>query len=133
MKSVTIEAEVPAKPEKGIPVALQGQVTVQFPETFDEAKSYCGEEAILSNALSNWTVTLQSNIRNGRKRGETNEQIQMRLGSAKPGIAAQGARVDPLQAFLGMFAASTPEKQAELLNELKKKAAGTPVAAAGKK
>jgi hypothetical protein len=38
-------------------------------------------------------------------------------------VAVKGAKVDPIQAYLAMFASATPQKQAEMLKELQRKAA----------
>lgn len=118
MKDVQVSAEVPANPDKNIPEALEGSVVVKFAETLEEAKAAFGEEAILSNAFANWKITLQANIRNGLKRGETSEILQQRLGSAKMGVAAQGVRVDPIQLYVAQFKTATPEKQREMLAQL---------------
>ena len=122
MKKATVNAVVPANKEKGI-AEMQATITVDFAEDIKEAVAMYGEEAVLSNAFANWRVTLQSNIRSALKRGEKPEAISARLASAKMGVAQQGAKVDPVQAYLAMFASATPEKQAEMLSELKKKAA----------
>jgi hypothetical protein len=121
MKDITVEAKVPANKEKGTK-EMHGTATVQFAENLDEARKAYGEEAILSNALANWKVTLQSNIRAGLKRGETPEQIAARLKDAKMGVAQTGAKVDPVQAYLAKFASATPEEQQKMLADLKKRA-----------
>jgi hypothetical protein len=82
-----------------------------------------GDAAVKSNADANWTVTIQSNIRSRLKKGETVDQIQAALGAAKMGVAVAGAKVDPIQAYLAMFATASPEKQKEMLKELQSKAA----------
>jgi hypothetical protein len=133
METVQVSARVPAKEEGG--QDLSAEIGVQFPSTFEEAKTYLGpqaEETILTNARANWVITLQANIRNGLKRGETQDQIQGRLGTSKPGIASAGVRVDPVQAFTALFASATPERKAELLAELQAKASGQAAAPAVK-
>ena len=119
MKKITISAKVPAK--DGNP-ELTASITVDAPETAKEAIEVCGDEAVLSNALANWVVGMQSNIRSGLKKGETQEQIQARLASARMGVTVKGATVDPVQAFLARFASATPEEQKSLMAELKAKA-----------
>jgi len=99
-------------------------IVVQTGSTIKEMVEMFGEEAVRSNASSNWTVTLQSAIRSGLRRGETQEQIQARLGSAKMGVKMVGGKVDPIQAFLAKFQSSTPEEQKKLMAELQKRAAG---------
>lgn len=119
MKDVNIEATVPGKDGASDKSATIG---VKYAETLEEAKAMYGEEAVLSNAFANWRVTIQGNIRSGIKRGETQEQLQARLGDAKMGVAQAGARVDPVQGFLAKFASSTPEEQAKMLAEIKARA-----------
>lgn len=129
MKKETVEAKVPANEEKGVK-ELNATVAVDFPDfeanpdaALQEAVAAYGAKAILSNAWANWKITLQSNIRNALKRGETQEVIQGRLGTAKMGVAVKGASVDPVQAYLAAFASATPDKQKAMLAELQARAA----------
>ena len=126
MKALIVEAKVPEKKEGDKVIAKQigpVSITVQTGETATEMIKLFGEDAVKSNANANWVVTLQSNIRARLKKGETAEQIQAALGSAKMGVAVAGSKVDPIQAYLAMFASATPEKQKEMLKELQTKAA----------
>jgi hypothetical protein len=126
MENLTLEAKVPEKKEGDKVVRKQIgpiSITVQTGTTVAEMIELFGEKAVKSNAESNWIVTLQSNIRARLLKGETQEQIQAALGSAKMGVAVKGAKVDPVQAYLAMFATASPEKQKEMLKELQAKAA----------
>jgi len=126
MKALVVEAKVPEKKEGDKVIAKQigpVSITVQTGETATEMIKMFGEDAVKSNANANWVVTLQSNIRSRLKKGETAEQIQAALGNAKMGVAVAGSKVDPIQAYLAMFASATPEKQKEMLKELQTKAA----------
>lgn len=122
MRDVEVTARVPADDEKKTP-ELQATVTVKFPDTFEEAKGFCGEEPILSNAQSNYVITIQSNIRNGLKRGESPEAIAARLKDSKPGVTNRGATVDVQQAFIAKFTAATPEERRKMLATLQTAAA----------
>ena len=122
MKKVVVDAKVPANEEKGIK-EVSATVSVNFAETIEEAVKEYGAEAILSNALANWKVTLQANIRSALKRGDKPEAIAARLASAKMGVAQAGSKIDPKQAFLAEFNISTPERQAEMIKDLQKRAA----------
>lgn len=126
MTNLVVEAKVPEKKEGDKVISKQigpVQITVQTGADLKEMIALFGEKAIKSNAEANWVVTLQSNIRARLKKGETAEQIQAALGNAKMGVAVAGSKVDPVQAYLAMFASATPEKQKEMLKELQSKAA----------
>ncbi len=115
MKDFTVEAKVPAKddqPEK------TGQITVKVPETVEEAAQMFGGEAVLSNAIANWKVTLQAAVRNALKRNEDPAVMQGRLGSAKMGVAVTKGSVDPKAAFLAQFQAADPKTRKKLIAEL---------------
>lgn len=121
-----VEAKVPEKKEGDKIVRKQLgpiQITVETGTTAAEMIQLFGDKAVKSNADANWTVTLQSNIRARLLKGESLEAIQAALGSAKMGVAVKGAKIDPVQAYLAMFASASPEKQKEMLKELQTKAA----------
>ena len=120
MKDLVIAAKVPAKDDKP---EMNASITVKTGETAEESIKMFGGDAVNSNAQSNWIVTLQSNIRSGLKKGETQEQIQTRLGASKMGIAASKAAIDPEQAFLAKYAAATPEERKVMRKKLEEAAA----------
>lgn len=122
-EKMQVSAKVPANKEKGTPEMGPATIEVETGSSAKEMIEMFGDEAVKSNADANWRVTLQSNIRAGLKRGETQEQIQERLKTAKMGVAAQGAKVDPVQAYLAEFQNATPERQQQMLAELQKRAA----------
>ena len=126
-EKLVVEAKVPEKKEGDKVVRKQigpVQISVETGATAAEMIQMFGDKAVKSNADANWTVTIQSNIRARLLKGETQEQIQAALGSAKMGVAVKGAKVDPVQAYLAMFASASPEKQKEMLKDLQAKAAG---------
>ena len=126
MKEIIVEAKVPEKKEGDKVIQKQlgpVQIKIKTGDTAAEMIALFGDAAVKSNADANWTVTIQSNIRSRLKKGETVDQIQAALGSAKMGVAVAGAKVDPIQAYLAMFATASPEKQKEMLKELQSKAA----------
>ena len=126
MTKLVVEAKVPEKKEGDKVVRKQigpVSVSVNTGATAAEMIQMFGDAAVKSNADANWTVTIQSNIRARLLKGETAAEIQEALGSAKMGISVKGAKIDPIQAYLAMFQSATPEKQAEMLKDLKAKAA----------
>lgn len=116
MKDLTIEAKDPKSGQTA-------SVTVKAPETVKEAIDWCGEEALISNAIASWRITLQGNIRNALRKGEDQKAIQERLKDAKMGVSVKGAKIDPVQAYLARFQSATPEEQKKMLAELQKRAA----------
>lgn len=112
--------EVSAKSPK---LEMESVAFVNVPETLDEAEEMYGGEAVLSNALANWCVTLQAGIRRMHVAGKTDEEIQIVMGEAKMGVATSGGRVDPIQASLAKFKTMNPEEQADYLEKLKAAAA----------
>jgi hypothetical protein len=122
MKDVTIVSNVPATKDKAgkeVTKALSGTAVVKFPETMEEAKKAFGEEACLSNMLSSWRVTLQGTIRSRLRKGIPADQIAKDLATAKMGVAASGAKIDPQAAFIAKFKMATPQEQAKMIAELK--------------
>ena len=127
MEKLIVEAKVPEKKDASGKVTRKQlgpvQITVQTGSTAAELIQMFGDKAVKSNSDANWVVTLQSNIRSRLIKGENAAQIQAALGSAKMGVAVKGAKVDPVQAYLALFASASPEKQKEMLRELQTKAA----------
>lgn len=118
MKEVQVTAKVPENKEKGIK-AMECTATVQYAETVKEATEAYGEEALLSNALANWRVTIQANIRAALKRGEAPAEIQNRLAGAKMGVAQVGGQIDAEAAFKAKFVAATPEERKKMIAQLR--------------
>ncbi len=127
MENLTVAAKVPEKKKADGTIERKQigpvTITVQTGSDAKEMVSLFGDKAVKSNADANWVVILQSNIRGRLLKGETAEQIQAALATAKMGVAVKGAQVDPVQAYLAMFATASPEKQKEMLKELQSKAA----------
>ncbi len=122
-KESQITARVPKNEKKGTEEMI-GSITIQVPETCKEAIEMYGDAAVLSNALSNWIVTLQGGIRGGLKRGEDAATIQARMGGSKMGVAATKAQVDPQQAWLAQYSTASPEERKKMKKELLAKAEG---------
>lgn len=129
-EKLSITAQVPEKKDKAtgkITSPQLGPVTIAVDtgKTATEMIQMFGDEAVKTNAMANWVVTVQGNIRSALKRGESQEQIQGSLGTSKMGVAAKGARVDPVQAYLAQFQSATPGKQKEMLADLQRRAASS--------
>jgi len=128
MKKAQVSALVPEKKDsKGVVTSPQlGPVTVEvdFGETAAESIKLFGDEAVNSNAMANWRVTLQANIRGALKRGEQPNAIQARLGSAKMGVAVQSGKIDAESAFKAKFLAATPDDRKKMIAQLRELAGG---------
>jgi hypothetical protein len=126
MEKLIVQATVPEKKaaEGNVTVAQIGpfQIELETGSTAAELVALYGDAAVKSNAISNWIVTLQSNMRSGMKKGESQEALQARLASAKMGVATQGVKIDPEQAYIAAFKSATPEKQKEMLAKLREQA-----------
>lgn len=126
MDQKEVTAQVPEKKDaEGIVLGALGPVTVviDFPETYEEAIGWCGEEAMLSNAFANYKVSpVQSLIRAGLRNGMSAEQIQDEADKLVMGIARVGGKVDTKAAYVALFKRSTPEIQAEMLEDLRAQA-----------
>lgn len=126
-EKLTVTAKVPAKAASGdkpaTPELGPCTVVVNTGQDSKEMEQLFGSEAVKTNAEANWVVTLQGNIRSGLKKGESPDQIALRLKDAKMGVAQKGVQIDPVQAYLAKFQGATPEEQQKMLNDLQKRAA----------
>ena len=122
-EKLVITAQVPANKEKGTPQLGPATITVLTGKDAKESIEMFGDAAVKSNSDANWTVALQSNIRSGLKRGETQEQMQARLGGAKMGVAQKGVKIDPVQAHIAYLKTLTPEALEKEIANLRKQAA----------
>jgi len=112
--------EVSAKSPK---LERETVVLVNYGATVEESIEMFGAEAVNSNALANWVVTLQAGIRRAHSAGKTDEEIQEVMGNAKMGVAVSGGRVDPIQASLAKFKTMNEDERAEFLDKLRAAAA----------
>lgn len=98
-------------------------IMVNYGENVAESVEMFGDDAVNSNALANWIVTLQAGIRRAHSAGKTDDEIQELLGNAKMGVAVSGGRVDPIQASLAKFKTMNAGEQADYLDKLRAAAA----------
>lgn len=125
-EKLSITAKIPAGKDKDGKVTPElGPITVSVDtgKTAKEMIEMFSDEAVKTNAVASWVVTLQGNIRSGLKKGEDQKTMQARLGTSKMGISAKGVKVDPKQAWLALFDAGTPEEKAKMIADLKARAA----------
>jgi hypothetical protein len=127
MIDLKIDAKLPKSEKDNRPEDRIGNLTVQFPDmdkdpdaALGEAVKSFGSKAILSNAKANWVITLQGNIRSRLKKGQSNEQIQADLGSAKMGVAIAKVAADPKANAIAFMKTLTPEQRKAFIQELMK-------------
>lgn len=125
MKDLVVMAKVPEDKKKGTPQLGPASITVKTGDTAAEMIKMFGDEAVATNAIANWTVTLQGNIRSGLRKGETERQMQDRLGGSKMGVSIKGAVVDPIQAYAAKYYAASPEEQEKMIANLRQGAKQT--------
>jgi hypothetical protein len=125
MKAITISAKLPKNEAKGRKEEKSAELTVQFPDieadpdaALEEAKKAFGAKAILTNALSNWTVTLQGNIRSRLEKGQTQAQIQEGLGASKMGVSAPKVAMTSKEAVLAAVQTMSAEERKALIAQL---------------
>jgi hypothetical protein len=87
-KDLAITATVPANKETGVAQIGPFTATVKTGETALEKINLFGDDAVSSNADSNWTVTLQSRMRSAMKRGLDEAAVAALISNAKMGVAA---------------------------------------------
>jgi len=98
-------------------------IMVSYGKDVEESIELFGADAVNSNALANWIVTLQAGIRRAHTAGKTDDEIQEILGNAKMGVAVSGGRIDPIQASLVKFKTMNADEQAAYIEKLRTAAA----------
>ena len=119
-KVIEVSATDPGK-EKGVQVreASTAKIEVQTGETALEAIELFGDEAVLSNAVANWVVTLQSGIRRMLVAGKSQEEIQKEVGDSKMGVSRAKTGVSAQTAIKKKWAGWSSEERAAFIKELK--------------
>ena len=113
MKEMTISTKAPK-------VNKEATVTVTIPETAEESIQMFGSEAVNSNSLRNWVVTIQAGVRRGLEKGKSEAELKEIFKSAKMGAVTMigGGIIDPLQAALAKSATMTPEELQAFIKKL---------------
>jgi hypothetical protein len=122
-KVITIKALVPEKKDAAgkvvNPQVGPFQINLTTGANAKELIELYGDEAVYSNAMANFVVTVQGNMRANMKKGTTQEALQAALGSAKMGVTIKSAPVDPKQAMLAQAGAMSPADLEKFIADLK--------------
>jgi hypothetical protein len=97
-------------------------IAYDFGSNCDEAVEKFGDEAVFSAFVSKSVITAQSAMRRFMEAGLSDEEIQAKMDTWKPGVAMERT-VDPVAALMGKFGSMTAEEQQELLSKLQARAA----------
>lgn len=125
MASTEIKARYQVKDENGNAVLNEGSpmwVDVagqyDFGENLNDAADKFGADVVFSQFVSGATVKIQALMRDKKKAGQTDEQIQEFLNTYKIGMVVERTAVNPLEAFKAAFKMMTPEQQRQQLIDL---------------
>ena len=125
MASVEIKARYQVKDENGNAVLNEGSPVwvdvagqYDFGENLNDAADKFGADVVFSQFVSGATVKIQALMRDKKKAGQTDEQIQEFLNTYKIGMVVERTAVNPLEAFKAAFKMMTPEQQRQQLIDL---------------
>lgn len=125
MASTEIKARYQVKDENGNAVLNEGNpvwvdVAAQydFGENLNDAADKFGADVVFSQFVSAATVKIQALMRDKKKAGQTDEQIQEFLNTYKIGMVVERTVVNPLEAFKAAFKLMSPEQQRQQLIDL---------------
>ena len=94
-------------------------VVLAGPETVEEAIELYGGDAVLTNAMANFTVTMQGRIRADIKSNLDAAAIQTKHVNDKMGVSLPKGTSDPVAGIKTKWASMDPKARKELLAELK--------------
>ena len=100
---------------EGAPIWVEVAGQYDFGENLQDAADRFGADVVFSQFVSAATVKIQSLMRDKKKAGQTDEQIQDFLNTYKIGMVIERTAVNPLEAFKAAFKMMTPEQQREQL------------------
>ena len=121
MKPLTLSAKhVLARDEAGkITEFIEGSTTINAPETALEAIEQCGDEAVLTNAMSHFVVYIQGGMRRDLKADMSAEDVAAKYADSKMGVTRVRVAADPFAKIKGEWATKSKEDRKKFLQELK--------------
>ena len=99
--------------------AAAAAIELSGPETVEEAIQMYSGEAVLTNAMANFIVTMQGRIRADIKAGLDQAAIQTKHANDKMGVSQPKGSVDLVTAIKSKWATMDPEARKALLAYMK--------------
>ena len=112
------QVEVTAKAKMADDSTKEETIYIQAGNSAVESIDMFGDEAVNSNAIRNWKITIQSGMRGLIKAGKSQAEIQAKYKDAKLGVAADRT-TDPAGALVAKWDSYSAEEQASILKQLK--------------
>jgi len=103
---------------KGSTKEVVATAYVMAGETAMESIELFGDEAVNSNAIANWKITVRGALNRYLKAGKTPEEAVKMVENAKMGISLERVS-DPKAALMASWSSMSDEARKELLAELK--------------
>lgn len=100
---------------EGAPIWVEVVGAYDFGENLQDAADKFGADVVFSQFVAAATVKLQSIMRDKKKAGQSDDDIQAYLDGYKIGMIVERTAVNPLEAFKAAFKLMTPEQQREQL------------------
>ena len=111
----TVTAKIPAAEGQEIKSAT---IEYDFGDNLAAASKLFGDAVVYSQYKAQATVRAQAIIRDGLKKGKTQDEISAIMAGWKPGVKISIAG-DPKANFLSLFSTMTPEERKATLAELR--------------
>lgn len=95
------------------------EVDYHFGDNLEEMIELFGSTCVYDAALDQLVIRLQSVVRSGIKRGDSDEEIANRVAEWKPGARAPKKYKSPREKLMELIKKVPQDQQAELINELR--------------
>ena len=104
--------------DKEAGTSQSASVQYDFGESASAAIEAYGEEVVQSGFVKSAVILLQGTIRRAIQAGLSDEEIQSKIDSWKPGVTAPRTKRDPLEAAVNAYVGKSQEEQAAFIKQL---------------
>ena len=104
--------------DKEAGTSVSASVKYDFGENASAAIEAYGEEVVQSGFIKSAVILLQGSIRRSIQAGLSEEEIQSKVSSWKPGVTAPRTKKDPLEAAVNAYVGKSQEEQAAFIKQL---------------